>query len=207
MTQSALFTTLISDVVNSYNLSASASLLESYRDGSVMTYLPLQVPPLAIPTFLADTRKIGRPNLSVIFTEVVSIFPWIVRQHYCFVVFMVRGDVSFFLKCMCLPSLVMLFVCRWVAVLSAFSTLALWHIVGLVLGVSIWSSLMVTCHPLVMLCLSMTLRSSSASLMAALMVTSLISLFLLGYLFIWLLFFSWGLMATLTFKLISVFVV
>ena len=43
---------------------------------------------------------------------------------------------------------------------------------------------MVTCRPLVTLCLSVTLRSSYASLMAALMSTLSLSLFAIMYLFI-----------------------
>ena len=59
---SAVFPTLISDAGNSSNVSASAALLESYGNGSVVTYLPLQDPPLATPTFLSDILNIGRPN-------------------------------------------------------------------------------------------------------------------------------------------------
>ena len=47
---SAIFPTLISNVGDSSDVSAYASLLESCRNGSV-------VPPLATPTFLADTCK------------------------------------------------------------------------------------------------------------------------------------------------------
>ena len=54
--------TLISNVGDYLNLSVSAALLEIFRNGSVVTYLKFQAPPLATPTFLADTRNIGRPN-------------------------------------------------------------------------------------------------------------------------------------------------
>ena len=59
---SAVLPTLINDVGNSSNVSASAALLESCGKGSFVTYLPLHAPPLATPTFLADTHNIGRPN-------------------------------------------------------------------------------------------------------------------------------------------------
>ena len=81
------------------------------------------------------------------------------------------------------------------------------RIVGLVLCVSIWFSLMMTCRPPVMLCLSIPLCSSSASLMAALMITASLSLFYIIYLFIWFLLFSWRLMAALILNLLSLFVV
>ena len=59
---SAVLSTLISDVGNSSNVSDSAALLESYRNGSLVTYLMLHAPPLVTPTFLADTRNIGKHN-------------------------------------------------------------------------------------------------------------------------------------------------
>ena len=59
---SAVFPKLIRDVVNSSNVYVSATLLESCGNGSLVTYLPLHVQPLATPTFLDDTRNIGRPN-------------------------------------------------------------------------------------------------------------------------------------------------
>ena len=73
--------------------------------------------------------------------------------------------------------------------------------------VSVWVSLMVTFHPLVMLCLSMTLRSSSAIVMAALVITASLSLLSIMYLFILLLFFLWRLIAALILNWLSVFVV
>ena len=60
--------TLMSDVSNSLNVSASATLLESCGNGSVVTYLPLQAPPLATPTFLSDILNIGRPNFFLYFS-------------------------------------------------------------------------------------------------------------------------------------------
>ena len=50
---SSVLPTLINDAGNSSNVSASAALLESCGNGSVVTYLPLQAPPLATPTFLS----------------------------------------------------------------------------------------------------------------------------------------------------------
>ena len=70
---SAIFPTLISNVGDSSNVSAYASLLESCRNGSVVRYLSFQASPLATPTFLADSRNIGRPNFSFLFAEVVSV--------------------------------------------------------------------------------------------------------------------------------------
>ena len=64
---SAVLTTLIIDVGNSLNVSASAALLESWCNGSVVMYLPFQDMTLATPTFLADTRNIGRPNVFLSF--------------------------------------------------------------------------------------------------------------------------------------------
>ena len=55
--------TLSSEVGNYLNVSASAALLESCGNGSEVTYLPLQAPPLATPTFLSTILNIGRPNL------------------------------------------------------------------------------------------------------------------------------------------------
>ena len=65
---SAVLTKLIRDVGDSSNVSDSANLLDSCRNGSVVTYLPLQAPPLATPTVLADTRNIGRPNCFLSFS-------------------------------------------------------------------------------------------------------------------------------------------
>ena len=59
---SADFPTLISDVGNSSNVSASADMLESCGNVSVVTYLPLQAPPLSTPNFLANILNIGRTN-------------------------------------------------------------------------------------------------------------------------------------------------
>ena len=73
-----------------------------------------------------------------------------------------------------------------------------------VLCVSVGVSSMVTYHPLVMLCFSMTLRSYSASLMAASMSTSSLSLFAIIYVFILSIFFLWRLMAELIFNWLSV---
>ena len=64
---SAVFPTLISDVGNYSNVSDSAALLESCGNVSVVTYLPLQVPPLDTPTFVSDIINIGRPNLFLSF--------------------------------------------------------------------------------------------------------------------------------------------
>ena len=60
--------TLISEVGNSSNVSASATLLESCRNGSEVTYLPFQAPPLATPTFLSDIINTGRPNFVLYFS-------------------------------------------------------------------------------------------------------------------------------------------
>ena len=59
---STFLPTLISDVGNYFNVSDSTALLESCGNGSVVTYLPLQAPPLTTPTFLSDTRNISRPK-------------------------------------------------------------------------------------------------------------------------------------------------
>ena len=55
--------TLISEVENSLNVSASAAFLKIYGNGSEVTYLPLQAPPLDTPTFLFDILNSSRPNL------------------------------------------------------------------------------------------------------------------------------------------------
>ena len=65
---SAVFTTLVSEVGNSSNVSASATLLEICGNGSEVTYLPFQAPPLDTPTFLSDILNIGRPNLVLSFS-------------------------------------------------------------------------------------------------------------------------------------------
>ena len=65
---SAVFPTLISDVGNYSNVSASAALLESCGNGIVVMYLPLQATPLATPTFLSDIINIGRPNFVLYFS-------------------------------------------------------------------------------------------------------------------------------------------
>ena len=54
--------TLINDVGNYSNVSVSAALLKNLGKGILVTYLPLHAPPSATPTFLAETRNIGRPN-------------------------------------------------------------------------------------------------------------------------------------------------
>ena len=59
----AVLPTLISDVGNYSNVSASTALLKSCGNGSVVTYLPLLAPPLATPTLLSDILNIGRPNI------------------------------------------------------------------------------------------------------------------------------------------------
>ena len=59
---SAVFPTIISDVGNVSNVSASAALLESLRNGSVVTYLPFQALPFSTPTFLSDIINISWPN-------------------------------------------------------------------------------------------------------------------------------------------------
>ena len=64
---SDIFPTLISDVGDSSNVSAFAVLLESCGNGSVVTYLLLQVPSLATPNFLADTHNICRHNVFLSF--------------------------------------------------------------------------------------------------------------------------------------------
>ena len=64
---SAVFSTLISDVGNYSNVSASAAFLESCGNGSEVTYLALQAPSLATPTFLYDIINIGRPNFVLSF--------------------------------------------------------------------------------------------------------------------------------------------
>ena len=58
---------LISEVGNYENVSDSAALLESCGNGSDVTYLLLQEPPLATPTFFSDVLNIGRPNLDLFF--------------------------------------------------------------------------------------------------------------------------------------------
>ena len=58
----AVLPTLNNDFGNSSNVSASDALLDTWGKGSLVTYLPLHVPPLATPTFLVDKRNIGRPN-------------------------------------------------------------------------------------------------------------------------------------------------
>ena len=65
---SAILPTLISDVGNSSNVTASAALLESYGNGSVVRYLSLQAPPLTSYTFLSDILSIGRPNFVLSFS-------------------------------------------------------------------------------------------------------------------------------------------
>ena len=57
--------TLISEVGNSSNMSASAASLKNFCNVSDVTYLLLQAPPLATPTFLSDIINIGRPNLDL----------------------------------------------------------------------------------------------------------------------------------------------
>ena len=59
--------TVIRDVGNYSDVSASAALLESCGNGSVVTYLPSQALPLATPTLLADKRNIGMPNYLLFF--------------------------------------------------------------------------------------------------------------------------------------------
>ena len=56
----AFFPTLIIEVGDSSNVSASADFLESCSNGSVVTQLPLQAPPLATPAFLYNILNIGR---------------------------------------------------------------------------------------------------------------------------------------------------
>ena len=65
---SAVLPTLISYVGNSSNVSASSSLVESCSNGSEVTYLPLQSPLLANPTFLSDILNIGMPNFVMSFS-------------------------------------------------------------------------------------------------------------------------------------------
>ena len=57
--------TLNKDVGKLLNESACASSFgESYGNGSLVTCLPLLVPPFANPTRLVDRRRIGRPALT-----------------------------------------------------------------------------------------------------------------------------------------------
>ena len=65
---SAFLPTLIRDVGNSSNVYASSALLESCRNGSLVTYLPLHAPPLSTPTFLTDMRNISTPNYFLYFS-------------------------------------------------------------------------------------------------------------------------------------------
>ena len=65
---SAVFPTLISEVGNYSNVSASSALLESCRNGSEVTYLPLQASPLATPTSLSGIINIGRPYFVLSFS-------------------------------------------------------------------------------------------------------------------------------------------
>ena len=62
---SDVLTTLVIEVQNSSNESASAASLESYGNGSAVTNLPFQAPSLATPTFLPYIINIVRPNLDV----------------------------------------------------------------------------------------------------------------------------------------------
>ena len=59
--------TLINDVGNSLNVSASAALMESRGKGSLVTYLLLHAPPLATPPFLAEMHNVVRPNFFLSF--------------------------------------------------------------------------------------------------------------------------------------------
>ena len=93
--------------------------------------------------------------------------------------------VGLLLNFTCLPSRVMLLLRWWISVMNAFPTLALCQIVVVF----------------------MTLRSSSASLMAVLMIAASLYLFLIMYLFIWLFLFSWKPMAALILNFMSVLVV
>ena len=68
LSSSAVLPTLISNVGNYSNVSASAALLESCGNGSEVMYLPLQATPLATPTFLSDIINIGRPNYFLSFS-------------------------------------------------------------------------------------------------------------------------------------------
>ena len=63
----AFFLTLIRDIWNFLNVSDSTSLLESYGNGILMTYLPLHAQPLFTPTLLAGTCNIGGPNFFLSF--------------------------------------------------------------------------------------------------------------------------------------------
>ena len=58
----AVLTTLMSDVRNSSNMSASVAFLDNYGKGRLVTYLPLLVPPFANPTRLFDVHRIRNPN-------------------------------------------------------------------------------------------------------------------------------------------------
>ena len=58
---STVFLTLISDIGNFCNVSASAVCLDSCGKGSYMAILPLLVLPLATPTHFVDRRRIGSP--------------------------------------------------------------------------------------------------------------------------------------------------
>ena len=65
---SDLLPTLISDVGNFFNVSASAALLESCRNDSAVTYLIFKALLLSPPTFLSDILNIGRPNFFLSFS-------------------------------------------------------------------------------------------------------------------------------------------
>ena len=108
---SAVLSTRISDVGDYLNVSASAALLESCRNGSVATYLPLQAPPLATPNSLSDTRNIGRPNCFLSFS--LRLCPSAPELYVNIVVYSClwyMAIVGMFLKCTCIPSPVMLLV-------------------------------------------------------------------------------------------------
>ena len=64
---SAVLPTLIGNIGNYSHVSTSTALLESCRNGSVVSYLPLQAPPLATPNFLSDILNIGRPTFVLSF--------------------------------------------------------------------------------------------------------------------------------------------
>ena len=55
--------TLVKDVENSLKVSAWAAFGDSCWNGSLVTYFPLLVPPLATPTLVVDRCRIRRPAL------------------------------------------------------------------------------------------------------------------------------------------------
>ena len=61
---SAVLPTLISDILNSSNVSAYAAFFDSCGNGSLVKNFPLLAPPFAMPTRIFYCRSIGIPSLS-----------------------------------------------------------------------------------------------------------------------------------------------